>query len=196
MTYKDYLTVISAPEQVDNKIKLFKRACAKHIGKFASMHSRAHITFATVGIETEKLRYDPLFARTIFDRIEMRLTRIPSREIKIKGFGYFNHGNRFKTIYCALELDRETTDWFDAIKQEIEKELNRKINLSPHITIARNIQIEYFNVLWPHFQKITYQDSFEAAGLTILEKENDNQYDRYKEYKKIIFRKRLPMAQV
>ncbi|MDN5289368.1 MAG: 2-5 ligase [Mucilaginibacter sp.] len=187
MDYKDYLTIISAPEHVDKKINLFKRSCGKHIGKFPGMYAKAHISFDIIRDRIDQVTKKPLTLRPFYELIDMKIRTIPARELKITGFDFFVHGPNFRTIYAALELDAETENWFHSIKQTLR--INKK--LRPHITITRKIPTESFNTLWPYFQKMEYQDSFEAEHLTILEKGSGNLIDHYKEYKKLPFGKKL-----
>jgi 2'-5' RNA ligase len=186
MDYKDYLTIISTPEQVDKKINSFKRSCGKHIGKYPGMYAKAHISFDIIRDQVDQVTQKPVTLRPFYDLIGLKIGTIPARELKITGFDFFVHGPNFRTIYAALELDDETTKWFHSIKQTLR--INKR--LRPHITITRNIPTASFNILWPYFQKIEYQDSFMADHLTILEKESGNPFNCYKVYKKLSFGKK------
>ena len=190
MDYKDYLTIISAPEHVDKKINMFKRSCGKHIGKFPGMYGKAHISFDIIRDQIDEITKKPVTLRPFYDLIGLRIETIPIRELKITGFDFFVHGPNFRTIYAALELDDETTKWFQSIKQTLR--INKR--LRPHITITRNIPTTSFNTLWPYFQETEYEDSFIADHLTILEKESGNPFNCYKVYKKLSFGKKKTSA--
>jgi 2'-5' RNA ligase len=181
MDYKDYLTIIPAPEHVDKKINAFKRSCGKHIGKFPGMYAKAHISVDFIRDEVDKFTQKPIALRAFYELMDFKIRTIPTHELKITGFNFFVHGPNFRTIYAALELDEETKYWFDSIKQALR--INRKLN--PHITITRKIPTEFFNTLWPYFQKIEYKDSFKVDFLTILERESGKLFDHYKEYKRL-----------
>lgn len=183
MDHKDYLTIISAPEHVDKKIRLFKRSCGKHIGKFPGMYARAHISFDMIRDQVDELTQKPVTLKPFYELMDFKIRTIPARDLKISGFKFFVHGPNFRTIYAALELDDETKQWFDSVKQALR--INRKLN--PHITITRKIPTACFDTLWPYFQKNDYKDTFEADGLTILEKQSGNLFDHYKVYKKLLF---------
>ncbi|MEN0055632.1 MAG: hypothetical protein AAGC65_18285 [Mucilaginibacter sp.] len=186
MDYKDYLTIISPPERVNDKIRLFKRACGNSIGKFPGMYAKAHISFDIIRDSIDKHSKTPLTLKPFYELVDFKIRTIPAHELKINGFDFFCHGPNFRTIYAALEMNEDTENWFRTVKQALR--INRK--LKPHITITRKISTEFFNVLWPYFQNTEYQDSFEAESLLILEKESGNPFNHYKEYKKLPFAKK------
>ena len=187
MDYKDYLTIISPPDRVDNQIRLFKRTCGNSIGKFPGMYAKAHISFDIIRDSIDQYSKKPLTLKPFYELLDFKIRTIPAHELTINGFDFFCHGPNFRTIYAALELDEETESWFNCIKQALR--INRR--LKPHITITRKIPTEFFNILWPYFQNTDYNDSFEADSLLILEKESGNPFDHYREYKKLPFAKKL-----
>ncbi|MDN3548300.1 2'-5' RNA ligase family protein [Mucilaginibacter aquaedulcis] len=186
MDYKDYLTIISPPERVDNKINLFKRACGNKIGKYPSMYAKAHISVDFIRDSIDQQSKKPLILKTFYELIDFKIRTIPVHELKINGFDFFCHGPNFRTIYASLEMDVKTEHWFEIIKQALR--INKR--LKPHITVTRKIPTDFFNTLWPYFQNTEYKDSFEADSLLVLEKESGNPFDRYKEYKKLPFAKK------
>jgi hypothetical protein len=186
MDYKDYLTIISAPDHVDKKINLFKRSCGKYIGKFPGMYAKAHISFDIIRDKVDPDTKKPLTLKPFYELMDFKIRTIPAHELKIIGFNFFSHGPNFRTIYAAIALDEATVNWFDSIKQALR--INKKIH--PHITITRKISTEFFDTLWPYFQKTEYNDSFEANALTILERESGNLFNCYKQYKKLPFGKK------
>jgi 2'-5' RNA ligase len=190
MSSKRYLTVLQPPDSIDKKIATFKRACINHIGKFEGHNEHAYITLDAISDDIDPISQKPQIIGPFYDMVDFIIRRtIQAREIKITGFNFFSHGIHFKTIYAEIELTKETSDWFTAIK-----DLLMIKKLVPHITIARKIPVDAFNVLWPHFVKINYNDSFLADGITILEKDADNKPEGYKVYKKIPFDKKMSAA--
>ncbi|WDF80974.1 hypothetical protein PQ469_13265 [Mucilaginibacter sp. KACC 22773] len=190
MALKYYLTVLSPPDRIDQKINAFKKACFNRIGNFQGMNSRAHITLDVIRDEVEPGAQKPKVIGPFYDMVDFIIRRtIAVHNIRVTGFNFFSHGPAFRTIYAEIELDKETSDWFTVIK-----DLLMIKKLHPHITIARKIPIEAFNTLWPHFVKINYRDEFLADGITVLEKEADTKFDSYKIYKKIPFDRKLAVA--
>jgi|ERR1700754_183126 len=186
MNYKDYLTIISPPDRVDNKIRLFKRACGNSIGKFPGMYAKAHISFDIIRDNIDQYSKKPLALKSFYELLDFKIRTIPSHQLKINGFNFFCHGPGLRTIYAAIDMDEETENWFNTVKQALR--INKK--LKPHITVTRSIPIEFFNILWPYFQNTEYIDTFEADSLLILEKESGNPFDHYREYKKLPFGKK------
>ena len=50
----DYLVMLALPDRIENHIKQYKKACARHIGRFKSMYSQGHISFAIFRDEGDK----------------------------------------------------------------------------------------------------------------------------------------------
>src|SRR5579862_8729292 len=180
MNYKDFLVIIAPPECVANQILLLKKACAKHIGMFESMHSKAHISFGLFGEEIETPRQKTFAMESFFNLVASDISIIEPIELKINGFSFFNHGKNFKTIYASFELTDEIMEWFNNIK----KILKIDSKLTPHITIAKKIPIDAFNKLWPHFEEIKFKSSFVVDYLTILTRENSIKPTNYVLFKK------------
>ena len=191
MNNSDFLTVIAVPEHVNEKIRAFKSACVKHIGKFPGMHAEAHISIEIITDKVDQVTRKPLLLTPFYEMVSFKIKTIPRHDLKIRGFDFFTHGSNFRTIYAAIELDKKTGEWFDNIKTALRMRSRR---LNPHITIAGRVSTETFNILWPRFQKLEYNDTFEADCLTILEKESDNKHDRYKVHKKIPFGKKAALS--
>ena len=184
MKEKQFLNLIPLPDEADKNIKRFKRACAKHIGDFPGINSRAHISFDRLVFDTD-VSYKAVDYNTFYDVVESILSNVPTINIRITGFSFFNHGAHHRTIYAAIAPDPITMRWFDFVK----KVFLRKGPITPHITIARNISLEAFNILWPHFQNIKYTDTFDVESITILTKYAGSK-GPYQVYKTMPLRKR------
>ncbi|TWR26609.1 2'-5' RNA ligase family protein [Mucilaginibacter achroorhodeus] len=178
-----FMNLISLPDESNAHIMRFKRACAKHIGQFASMNSRAHISFPALVFDENtsatSFNYDDYYRV-----IESILGNVPAISLKVKGFEYLQHGDQYRTICAALELDPVTMRWFSFF----EKIFPAKQKIKPHITIARKIPVASFNKLWPHFQKIDFKDRFTVRNITVLHNPS-NQAGPYQLYKDISLRK-------
>ena len=173
MYSKDYLIVVSPPDRIKEQIAKFKKSCAKYIGKFKGLYSEAHISLNLLGEEIVSANQDYFKFERYLDSIKNDLAKINSIELNITGFNFFNHGSKSKTIYASLDLPDETMNWFNILKVKAK---NKK-SITPHITIAKNISIEAFNILWPFFEKIEYKESFIADKLTVLVKENNGSFN-------------------
>lgn len=176
--YADYLFLLSPPQTVIDEIARYKKASAKHIGDFQSMHSPAHISLAH--IERQK----PYFAENTLSRTEQKLAIMPPVLLHIDGFKFFEHLHDKKTIYAAI-LDTPAVDnWFDLMK----KNLGIKKVFVPHITVCRNITDEQFNTLWPHFRHKKWTEPFWANQLAITRRETFEPYAKWQTVKTIAFK--------
>lgn len=180
---KEYFILISPSEEITRQINLLKRACAKYIGKFYGMKSQAHISFSKyIDEEDTPGKMSDIMSRFI-KIIEWEMGHLPSCNLIIDGFDFFDHGNKYKTIYAVIKNTDETVNWFNTIKEK----LFIKKNITPHITIAKKITVESFNILWPFFQKLSLTESFKPESLTILTREFDKPFVPYQKFKEISF---------
>ncbi|HVV54301.1 MAG TPA: hypothetical protein VHC47_03190, partial [Mucilaginibacter sp.] len=152
----EYFIVIAPPGPVCDYVKQLKNFCKRNIGSFYSAGSRAHISFGKFIDEENSPGQMSGIMRQCLHLMEKGISRIPPCNIMIDGFRFFDHGPRFKTIYAAVKLDEKTLDWFNAVGEQLL--IDRDI--TPHITIARKIPVESFNVLWPHFKDLKFKESF------------------------------------
>jgi 2'-5' RNA ligase len=180
---KEYFIIISPPDEIQYFINKCKRACAKYIGRYESMSSKAHISFAKYLDEENDMGQMSDIMHRFIQIVEFEINQTESFEMEIEGFDFFTHGSDYKTIYAALKLSDEFMTWFNNIRKKlfIEK------NIKPHITIAKKISNESFTTLWPHFQKLSYKKSFKPECLTILSREADKPFVAYQKFKEITF---------
>jgi hypothetical protein len=171
---KYYYNRISVPEHINIMIQRYKKACAKYIGKFPSDKSTGHISFhnlpLTSLLNVPKIDNVDLY----YDKVEGCLSNVPIRSLQIIGFRYLKHGDKSRTIIAELNLDPDILKWFNMIMDILSP--GKTIGL-PHITIARNISIEQFNILWPHFEKFSYTDSFVVDCINVLQQDIGKGYN-------------------
>ncbi|MBL4677627.1 MAG: hypothetical protein JKY70_15710 [Mucilaginibacter sp.] len=173
---------ISLPKENDEQIKRFKKACEKYIGRFDSMDSKAHISFPSYAFDLGSSR-DVFNHIDYYQIIENHLKVTPPIDLKITGFDFLVHG-KLRTICAKLDLDQMTMHWFNRVTG-IFKPIKR---INPHITIAKTISLGSFNILWPHFQKLEFTDTFSVRKITILHKYSD-ETGPFRFYKEISLRK-------
>jgi 2'-5' RNA ligase len=147
------------------------------------MKSRAHISFRKFIDEEEPGGQISDIMCECLELIKKGIGRLPSFNLFIDGFGFFNHGQKFKTIYAAIELDIRTKAWLNAIKEQLLIDGD----ITPHITIARKIPVESFNILWPYFQQLEFKASFKPDCLTVLRREVGKPYVPYKKFAEFEF---------
>ncbi|MBL4677628.1 MAG: 2'-5' RNA ligase family protein [Mucilaginibacter sp.] len=176
--YADYLFLLSPPQTIMDEVARYRKASAKYIGDFMGVHSPAHISLAQVE------RQKPYFADSTLGRMEQRLTIMPTIQLHIDGFKYFNHLHDKKTIYAAIRNTQIADSWFELMK----KNLGIKKAILPHITVCRNITDEEFKTLWPHFRHKKWTESFWVNELTVTRRETFEPYAKWQTIKKIPFK--------
>ncbi|MGY3211489.1 2'-5' RNA ligase family protein [Mucilaginibacter sp. HD30] len=181
-SYKDYLMIISPPDEVIKQISKYKRASANKIGLFKGMHAIAHISI------THQERCKPFMAEPFILNMEKRLLSMQPVELQIKGFNYFTHGAVGFTIYAVVNVAPPNHNWFKLLRQQMGI---RVVNFVPHITVVKNISPSLFKKLWPHFENSKYETNFKATSLTILHRETFAEHPEWRAYKELFFGNRL-----
>lgn len=161
VAYTDYLMIISPPAEINAEIDRYKRASARKIGEFNSMHSKAHISI------NWQMRCKPFQAQPQIMRMAGPLGMLPPMRLKIDGFKHFASGDKY-TIYAAFTEDDRTKSWFKMLRQQMRITTKSFI---PHITVTRSIPKDAFNYLWPFFKDRPFEADFIADRLTVLERE-------------------------
>ena len=180
--YVDMLMILSPPNNIKLLIENYKKEAAALIGDFESMHSIAHISVKDLP------RQKPYFTEPAVLSLLKKLKAMPPLELTIDGFDHFNHGDEFRTLYAKIKSTPQITGWF----KDLKKHLNVKEYLVPHITIARNIPVDAYNQLWPHYKAINWVDTFTVQQLTVLHREAFNTFAKWQVYKEIPFESRIP----
>lgn len=159
--YVDYLMLLSPPEEIKHEISRYKRASAKLIGNYKSMDSPAHISIKHME------RQMPFMAETNISKMEKELNALPPVLLHVDGFKYFTHLHNRMTIYAHIRITHAVDEWFTQLK----KKLNIKKTIVPHITIARDIAGNNFDLLWPNFRHKKLVEPFWANELIMLKRE-------------------------
>ncbi len=175
--YADFMILLSPPDKIKALVRDYKLYTAEVIGNYESMHSIAHISIKKMH------RQKSFLTEPAIRSLTPKLTTIPPVTLTIDSFDYFNHGEDYKTIYAKISTPPEVTQWFKTLK----KHLNIKEFMVPHITISRNIPVSDFNLLWPYFKAIKWNESFTINELTVLEKETFAPFAKWKEFTRLPF---------
>ncbi|MCC8407621.1 2'-5' RNA ligase family protein [Mucilaginibacter sp. UR6-1] len=181
MHYADYMMLLSPPDEVVYEIERYKKASAKHIGQFKSMHAKAHISICKAE------RQKTFIIEPTLQRLAQKLSTIPPIVLHIKGFGFFKHGDKSMTIYANVDYNDAVKKWFKLLLQN----MNLKISLNPHITVVRNITAKQFELLWPYFAKAQYNDVFKIDALTVLKRDTFGHEQHWQQHKVLPFHNRF-----
>ncbi len=181
-SYKDYLIIISPPQEVIKQISKYKRASANKIGAFKGLHSTAHISI------THQQRCKPFLAEPFISNMEKRLMSMHPVELHISGFDFFKHGNIGFTIYATVNPAPSNINWFKLLRKQMGIKLP---NFVPHITVAKNIAPSAFKKLWPYFENDKYNAEFTVNTLTVLQRETFADGAEWRPFKELYFGNRL-----
>ncbi len=158
MDYAFYHFILPIPDHVDFMIRKLKSEAKRVIGNYPSVHARAHITINNY--PRKPLDVDVQG----FSFLTRKLSLLPPVVFEIDGFDCFNEGNNYnKTIFAKLKLTGQNQYWLKLLKDIVGES-----STIPHITVARAITPEQFNLLWPYFQKREMKVKFIVNRLTIL----------------------------
>lgn len=175
--YADFFIVLSPPDHIKDLITEHKQYAADVIGKYESMYAIAHISIKKMH------RQKSFLTEPAIRSLTPKLATIAPVTLTIDGFDYFNHGEDYKTIYVKINTPPEITQWFKTLK----KHLNIKEFMVPHITIARNISVNDFNLLWPHFKAIRWNENFTVTELLVLEKQTFAPFAKWQKFTHLPF---------
>ncbi|MVN91215.1 2'-5' RNA ligase family protein [Mucilaginibacter aquatilis] len=179
--YKDYLFLLEPSEDVKNQIKHYKLKACEYIGTYPGVKGTAHVSLCY--IERQK----PHIVTTAINSFRNKVYGMPPVKLQVDGFSFFLHGNNSATIYAAIKPTQKTDNWFALLN----KQLNVKATITPHITVTKAIPVDDFYKLWPHIRSVEYKDSFVVDKLTILARETFKPNARYEIYERLDFKNQL-----
>ena len=157
-----FFFTITPPPPVQIFVSSLKRHVRHAIGHgFQDEFSTAHISlFQYNEHHTDNFLYDA----------DWLLSALLPMDIYVNGLGIFKHGSN-KTIYLQLEYKTPVAD--------LAKALGGK-NITPHITIARNLTPDDFDKAWEFLRSVSYRNHFRCNSVTVLKRES-NRWNRYLE---------------
>ncbi len=158
-----YFVAIVLPEELNQKILIWKNYMKEHYGCSVALKSPAHITLIPPFWMEEELEENLKVDLHEFSALQS------SFNIELNNF------SSFKPRVIFLEV--ETNESLQELKDKLEIELlEKKFPIKkderafhPHITIAnRDLRKKDFAEANDHFQKISYIQEFSASGLSLL----------------------------
>jgi len=164
--------VLSLPDHVNTEIVKLKNEARRVIGDYPGMGSKPHIT-------TNNYPKHPVHVHDHgFSMFERRLTALPAVVFEIDSFDCFNENNGYnKTIYAKIKMSDHNTYWLKLLWDIVGKGSG-----TPHITIARRLTPDQFNLLWPYFQKKELKKKFVVSKFTILKNLVNSGSSVYREF--------------
>lgn len=145
-----FFLLISPTNGIAEYVSSQKKFVREIIGhEFDSFHSKAHLTlFQYFDFHTESKLYT----------FQERISDFKPFKIYIEGFKAFYNS---RTIIIDIKFFHEICT--------LAERLDHRISY-PHITIAKNLPPKDFNLVWPEFQKRSYQNSFICKYVTVLKR--------------------------
>jgi 2'-5' RNA ligase len=151
---KELSFIIAPPKPIAEYVGFLKNHVRSAIGHtFEDEFSKAHISL---------FKFRDEHIEGVLYRIESKVSGLSPFHVHIKNLNYFDHGST-RTIY--LEVVHK-----NPIREIVENVLNSERDFTPHITIARNLEINDFMKAWKSLKDLSYSDYFRCDHITVLKK--------------------------
>lgn len=160
----DNFLLISPPTPIAKDVSSFKQRFRRILGhSYESEFSKAHISLIKYrDVHSDNMLYH------IADNV---LSGFKPFTIYINGLYVLRH--RENHTICLNIINKNSVC-------ELMRKLTGEENLLPHITLAKNLNKEDFNKLWPAIRNTRYANSFKCESITVL-RSNDGRWSYYTE---------------
>lgn len=157
--------IIAPPRHILSDVSVLKDDVHYLLGhKFGDQHSKAHIPL---------FKYNDRYFREMIRFVESKAREFKPFNVLLKDFGVFHSGTK-RTIYMDIVYKSPIQEIFSKLVKEDP-------NFIPHITIARNLEVDDFLRCWPYLKSLRYGNQhFHCDRITVLEK-RDRQWTHYKD---------------
>lgn len=168
-----YFVAIVMPAGLDKKILEFQKWMAAKYNCNVALKSPAHITIVPpFWMEQEKEEQLKAALQNITETIQPFV-------ICTDDFSAFKPRTLFVSIKDNQQLKQVKTKTDDHFKSTCFKIKTDDRSFHPHITIAtRDLRKKDFADAWPYFGNKSFEEAFEASGLSLL-KHNGSTWDAY-----------------
>jgi 2'-5' RNA ligase len=163
----EYLVVLNPDSRISTDVRAFKNKVWEMIGDYPSRYSHPHITlYNFLGFKHKE--------DFIIDAVGTACAKVNVQPIQIDSFSCFIPSG---TIYLVPQPKEYFSDLLKRLYPNLFncKGINRHSSIygstEPHITIARALKREDFDLVWPYFKDMAYRSSFTANSLVLLRKE-------------------------
>lgn len=152
--------IISPPESILKDISYLKKSIGEILGyPYEGEFSKAHISL---------LKYRDQHTDSELYTINNLVASVKPFNLYVKGFDVLHHGNN-RTL--CLNVDNK-----NPVRELAETLTGREI--TPHITLAKNLSVHSFNKVWSAVKRVTYSTHFRCDHLTVL-KRNSGPWRHY-----------------
>ena len=159
-TSTETFVIISPPESILKDVSYLKKSIGEILGyPYEGEFSKAHISL---------LKYRDQHTDSELYTINNLVASVKPFNLYVKGFDVLHHGNN-RTL--CLNVDNK-----NPVRELAETLTGREI--TPHITLAKNLSVHSFNKVWSAVKRITYSTHFWCDHLTVL-KRNSGPWRHY-----------------
>lgn len=158
----EYLLVIPPTDEISSDVFHFKGILFDAIkSKTRNRYAKAHVTiinFMNAGYSDEE----------VVEKVRNALAEQKRFKVQISGVEKFVHGEDKRTIHLAIS----NPDPFRELHKLLASEFYQKTTkITPHITLAKAISTDEYELIMNKFPYIHYHNEFEGNRLSILKRE-------------------------
>lgn len=157
--------IISPPRHIMSDVSVLKDDVHYLIGrKLEDRHSLAHISL---------FKYRDEHVEDIIRHVEVKAAHFKPFNVFLKDFGVFYSGSK-RTIYMDIVNK-------SPIQEIFERVIKEDSGYTPHITIAKNLEMDEFLRCWPYLKGLNYSNQhFLCDHITVLAR-CDQKWTHYKD---------------
>jgi 2'-5' RNA ligase len=146
--------ILSPPKAVADYVAMLKSYVKSSIGHgFEDEFSKAHISL---------FKYRDAHAEDLLYQVDSKISSFTPFHVYLKDLNVFNHGAT-RTIYLEIVHKAPICEIFENI-------VERDVDFTPHLTIARNLEINDFLMAWKDLKNLSYSQCFRCDHITVLKK--------------------------
>lgn len=163
-----YFFALLMPFNIAADADEIKREFADRYESSRALRSPAHITIIPPFFANDE------FEKSVENKVKVFTKAIEPFNVKLNGFGEFNH----KVIFVEVEKNEALQTFYTAFSSFFTglgfelTSMNKFFH--PHITVAfRDLTEENFDKAWPEFQKREFINAFSASSIHLLKHTNE-----------------------
>ena len=163
---REYLIIISPPNHIKKDIHAFKKEISRITANESPLKSVAHITLFNIPTVT-------IPESTLIKELGLAINTWTPFEVKLNGFDCFSYSSS-QTIYAKPNPESilKLLKPMAMILNKRAKVPNKFLGFSkvPHMTIAKQIGDNHFDLCWELFRNRIYSKEFLVKHITVLRK--------------------------
>ncbi|WP_345952050.1 2'-5' RNA ligase family protein [Mucilaginibacter sp. PAMB04274] len=168
---KDVLFILEPSDTLTQKVAAMKTEVANTIGSYESRYSKAHITL------WDAANLSPYLIDHLISVNEKYVRAIRPQTLVAGGLNSFSEKFPY-TVFIPLEETSTINKWFNELYNAI-----RHNKRTPHITIARGLQLEQRHSIFRLFKDFKINESFTPNGITVLVRDTFDHNSHWKPHK-------------